>query len=713
MLSISEAIKGVSDAVKYYLDKGREAYYLAGVGHVGRWFGQAVESLNLPERVTARAFRNLLSGYSPDGRRPLVQNAGDSDRDAAWDLTFSVPKPVSVLWAMSSAEGRRAIEAAQRTAVETALRAVETYWGFTRRGPGGRIHERAKMLFATFEDYVSRAHDMQMHTHCVLINTVVRRDGTTGALHSIDFFRAKKVLGAVHEVELAKQLRARLGVNIEPARVGFGITGIPETVCEHFSKRRAAIVKRMEENQLSGPVAAKAVTRETRPRKLEIPPDRLFPHWQAEAQALGWGPEQAAQLLQQRHTQTPQPVKPALQASMLAIPPEQQTRSRVLDLARIKALEHGVGGQDLLASLDGLRLPQGQAVLWRPFPSQSIRTESPAGENRIPAQTHSAEGKRPPSLSREEQEVARPSTPAGVSSAQPEPTIAPAEAKRAASEGQATPPKEPHRSESSAHANDGCNQSSQPSASPRLLGAPESQSQSTREHPGHEEQRSGTNQTQREETAGGAEQESTEAKRQAQSNQGRGKPRPGISPDQHRRNRDFERAFGAAVDRIFPEKQTRARLTRLAEKFAQKHGADRDTLDRTLRTMRPGAERSFLHVERPRLFPHSPIAALKWLRVSKLALGDKPSKWGDIRWKKDLVIGELRVQQRRLFPQADRWSPLHKLTLPALHFSFQKSQWRPRDSMDERATKTHGPLPATESQKQTGKDQQQDHSHWQ
>ena len=161
MLSISEAIKGVNDAVNYHIHQGKEAYYLAGIGQEGRWLGGAVEPLKLPDTVTAKAFRNLLHGYSPDGHKPLVQNAGHPDRDAGWDLTFSVPKAVSVLWAMSPPAVRAEIEASQRHAVKIALGQAEEIFGFTRRGQGGKRHEHAALLFAAFEEYVLRAKAFQ------------------------------------------------------------------------------------------------------------------------------------------------------------------------------------------------------------------------------------------------------------------------------------------------------------------------------------------------------------------------------------------------------------------------------------------------------------------------------------------------------------------------------------------------------------------------
>jgi conjugative relaxase-like TrwC/TraI family protein len=389
MLSISEAIKGVHDAVNYYTQEGKEAYYLAGMGQEGSWVGGAVELLNLPDRVTPEAFRNLLNGYSPDGQQPLVQNAGHPDRNAGWDLTFSAPKPVSVLWAMSPPSVRAEIEGAQREAVQTALGQAEAIWGFTRRGPGGKRHEHAALLFATFEEYTSRAQDMQIHTHCVLIDTTVRQDGTTGALHSINFFRAKLLLGAVHETELARQLGQRLGVGIEAQDVGFGLAGLPESVCRHFSKRHTAIQQAMAERHVSGPVAAKVVTRETRPRKEHVPPARLFPSWHEQGRSQGWGPEQAAKLCQGQHAVVAHPLEPALRVRMAGLKHEEQTRKRLLNLARVTALQQGAGGQELLASLERLHLPAGPTVLWRPQPASPDKSE---GQTPVRAPRSQAQG---------------------------------------------------------------------------------------------------------------------------------------------------------------------------------------------------------------------------------------------------------------------------------------------------------------------------------
>jgi hypothetical protein len=44
----------------------------------------------------------------------------------------------------------------------------------------------------------------------------------------------------------------------------------------------------------------------------------------------------------------------------------------------------------------------------------------------------------------------------------------------------------------------------------------------------------------------------------------------------------------------------------------------------------------------------------------------RPRRWGNIIWKKDLLLIEPRLQKRRLFPRAPEWNPASKLELPAL-----------------------------------------------
>src|SRR6185295_13529531 len=101
------------------------------------WWGRGTEPLKLVGRVVAKTFEDLRQGFAPGKKLKLVQNAGQ-ERHPGWDLVFSAPKSVSILWALlRSPEARAAIERAVLEAAKDALRKIEAESIFTRRGKGG------------------------------------------------------------------------------------------------------------------------------------------------------------------------------------------------------------------------------------------------------------------------------------------------------------------------------------------------------------------------------------------------------------------------------------------------------------------------------------------------------------------------------------------------------------------------------------------------
>ena len=108
MLSISPPMKGAGQG-NYYLQLAREDYYLEGGEPPGRWVGLGAEALSLDGVVDRESLHNLLSGFDPKGREAWVQNPGSNDRQSGWDLTFSAPKSVSVLWSQLPSGERAAI----------------------------------------------------------------------------------------------------------------------------------------------------------------------------------------------------------------------------------------------------------------------------------------------------------------------------------------------------------------------------------------------------------------------------------------------------------------------------------------------------------------------------------------------------------------------------------------------------------------------------
>lgn len=275
----------------YYVGLAREDYYLAGGEPLGLWAADGSRMLELIATVEREAFLRLFQGLHPETGTPLVQNAGDPDRQPGWDLTFSAPKSCSVEWGTADPTTRQAIQQAHFAAVKAALAYLEEECAFTRRGQAGAVVEKARLVVATFEHGTSRAQDPQLHTHALVLNVAVREDGTTGTLLSKPLYRAKMCAGALYRAALAEGLE-RLGYRIERQGNTFEIAGVPETVTVAFSQRRASIEAVLAQRGETGAKAAAVTALATREVKEHVAREELFARWREAAGELGFSPEE-------------------------------------------------------------------------------------------------------------------------------------------------------------------------------------------------------------------------------------------------------------------------------------------------------------------------------------------------------------------------------------------------------------------------------------
>ena len=194
---------------------------------------------------------------------------------------------MSALWACADEETQQALQKAQFAAVQETCRHIEEQYSLTRRGKGGAIKENAYLVVATFEHGTSRAQDPQLHTHCLVLNLAVRADGTTGALESKPFYNAKMVAGAYYRAELAHQLE-EMGFRVERTKNRtFEVKGIPRTLTDTFSQRRAEIRTALAESGETGARAAAKATLRTRTVKEHAPRKELFGKWRVTGAAHG------------------------------------------------------------------------------------------------------------------------------------------------------------------------------------------------------------------------------------------------------------------------------------------------------------------------------------------------------------------------------------------------------------------------------------------
>lgn len=290
------SIAALSGGPEYYLQLTSMNYYTLGGEPLPLWAGTAAREMGLFGVAESEHVRRLCAGFdAATGKEKLVRNAGKEERNPGHDLTFSCPKSVSVAWAVGGDETREAIQKAQHAAVAQAIEYLEDKAGFARVGNQGQTLVKCPLLFALFEHGTSRALDPQLHTHAVLINATVHPDGRTTAVDSTYLYHFKMAAGAIYRAALAEGLQ-RIGFQVEQrqlgASIGFELSGVPDTLIEEFSKRRAEIEAVMELRAGSLDAAsakyAELVAKETRRTKeTEKPRSELLKEWQEVARKFG------------------------------------------------------------------------------------------------------------------------------------------------------------------------------------------------------------------------------------------------------------------------------------------------------------------------------------------------------------------------------------------------------------------------------------------
>ncbi|MBE1427015.1 conjugative relaxase-like TrwC/TraI family protein [Desulfomicrobium macestii] len=275
--------QGIAD---YYTDLAREDYYTHGGEPAGKWIGRGAERFGYCGETVGKAdLYFAFEGYNHKYGNAIANNAGDKHK-AGYDLTFSAPKSVSIVWATADEKTRKALSEAQQKAVEKAITYAEKSGAFIQReGHAGAIKTPYLdgVAVATFEHSTSRNLDPNLHTHAVVCNLAPNGK-------RIDFQASYvKELGAVYRAELALELR-EMGFAIERDRFSFSISEVPEELKKELSSRRAEIEKALNEKGLHSSKGAEVATLSTRQKKTEVDRSLLFENAKSAAVNHGFDP---------------------------------------------------------------------------------------------------------------------------------------------------------------------------------------------------------------------------------------------------------------------------------------------------------------------------------------------------------------------------------------------------------------------------------------
>jgi conjugative relaxase-like TrwC/TraI family protein len=276
---------------------GIDEYY-AGVGEApGVWSGGWSAELGVAGMVESDQLRLLIDGSHPVTREPLL--VGLRERSVkAFDLTFSAPKSVSLLWALGSSPIADTVMAAHREAVAVALSFLEERAATARmQADGVRRHVGTHgWAVAGFVHRTSREGDPQLHTHCLVPNVVCREpDGRCVALAARPLFVWARAAGSIYQAELQRVLSLRLGVAWGPDRSNTrDLVGFTTAQLRAFSKRTVEIEAELEARgaRYESPALRMRADDEaslaTRPAKdHSLTPSVLVDRWHGEAAGVG------------------------------------------------------------------------------------------------------------------------------------------------------------------------------------------------------------------------------------------------------------------------------------------------------------------------------------------------------------------------------------------------------------------------------------------
>ena len=294
--------------------KAADEYRMADpAAPLARWWSAGGKLAPDGAPIVPGQLRTALDGVGLDGAK-LVQGAARNTRVGGWDLTFSAPKDVSVLYAAADPETRRAILEDLAASAKAGLQALHERGVFeTRRGKAGATREvAADVMAAVFPQATSRAGEPQLHAHAVAINAGRRADGTTGALDPAKLYPFKTYGGAVFRAELAHRMERR-GLAVEADGQAFRIVGAPRALAEAWSTRRGQVLAGAGDaagmDGKAARLAKEQAARRTRRAKDTVPADTdLEKRWAADMGRHGVGPDRVWRDAREaaRHHQRPE-----------------------------------------------------------------------------------------------------------------------------------------------------------------------------------------------------------------------------------------------------------------------------------------------------------------------------------------------------------------------------------------------------------------------
>jgi len=255
------------------------------------WHGKGAYSLGLKGYAQQKDFKQVFYGYKPETKERIRGERPDKNTKErlAHDLTLSAPKSFSMAMHLGDV---RLFDIHIESVKET-LDLVETMYAQARVQVDGdrQVVNTGNLIAAIIPHHTSREMDMQLHSHCVIMNGTQCADGKWRALWHESIVDAEW-LGSYYRQLLAQKVQ-ELGYEIYETQLeqghSFEIKGYTQEQIESFSKRSRQIVESLQSRglEVNAENRDSAVLTTRKVKRIEETLEELQSRWHAEADAMG------------------------------------------------------------------------------------------------------------------------------------------------------------------------------------------------------------------------------------------------------------------------------------------------------------------------------------------------------------------------------------------------------------------------------------------
>lgn len=209
----------------------------------------------------------------------------------AYDITFSAPKSLSIVWATGDEQTQRLCENAFEAGVAKGVAYLEERALYVGRQEGRR--SATNMIAASYRHSTNRELEPQLHEHVVIANMGTDSAGTVRALQGKELFAHATTAGYLAEAEMQNHCN-RLGIAWTDTHRGIAnVIGVPSEAIRAMSTRREQILNLTAELGADSAHARQKAALSTRASKdASVDPTQLRTQWAKRLAANGFGPDQ-------------------------------------------------------------------------------------------------------------------------------------------------------------------------------------------------------------------------------------------------------------------------------------------------------------------------------------------------------------------------------------------------------------------------------------